>query len=199
MKNKLFLSLICAVLVLGLATGCGKNDLSTKNEQVKGNNNGDISASVEVNGTKLQFPCKIQDLKDAGFVFNLSDDEIDKQLKDGVYVLTGINNMMLTGNGVFIIGEDFNNSQVIGISLEKTPIETEKYTINGLEIGKATLQEVIDVFGQPTEPKEYNYNDYTLFLNFGDYDNKSFRGYELKMTFRAGVLIEFDYIEKNRL
>lgn len=199
MKKKLFLSLICGNLILGLATGCGKNDLSMENKQEVGNNNGDISATVEVNGTKLQIPCKIQDLKDAGFVLNLSDDEIDKQLKDSGKVFTGINDMMLVGDGVHIIGEDFNNAQVIGVSLAQTPIETEKYTINGLQVGEATLQEVIDIFGQPTDPKEYEPNDYTLFLNFGDYDYKSFRGYELMMTFHSGTLIEFEYIEKDRL
>lgn len=209
MNKKVLITLIVVlIVVVGLVIGLKSNlplgnqettGDNNSNKETIGNRNGDITATVEVNNTKLQFPCTIQDLKNAGFSLNLSDSEIDQQLKQGSkYVFTRITDMMLIGSGVYIVGEDINNCQVIGASLEKSDIESEKYSINGLKVGEATLQEAIDIFGQPTDPKEYDPNEYTLFLNFGNFDYKSFNGYELGMTFRQGTLIEFCYVEKER-
>ena len=195
MKRKLIIILfLCCILT----TGCKINNLSSNNQETLGNNNGNITATVEVNGTKIKFPCTIQDLKDAGFILKRSDDSIDEQLKEGTYyVFTGITDFMLIGSGVYIIGEDLNNSKVIGGTFEQSQIQTEKYSINGLEIGKATVQEAIDMFGKPTEPLEYDPNDYNLSLDFGNYTQDSSRFYELKMTFQKGILRTFTYIEND--
>ena len=189
MKKKLFLSLICGFLVLGLATGCGNsqtnsdggiNNNSNQNEEKQG-------YQVKVNNTEFYFPCKLEKFLNAGF--SISEEERQRVLtttEEHIYSQLDYHNKWLGGVfGVYIKpnGSNIKDAVVLGVKMA-TELENDLiYYIEGLEISEnTTVKDVINKLGQPEEPTTYDENAYILAFIYRK-DNR-----QLTFSFVSGKL-----------
>lgn len=97
MKNKILLSLVCGILVLGLATGCG--DKSTNIDDNKTNENNQSGENInqeENNSVDLSYTHKVPGKQIYVDVPNWDSMELTKQMMTTVYKIQGSKYVAIT-------------------------------------------------------------------------------------------------------
>ena len=172
--KKILLSLMCGILVLGLATGCG-NSQTNSNGSTNNNPNQNEEKNgyqVKVNNNEFYFPCKMEKILNAGFSITEENKKRVLETTDNhIYTQLDYNNEFLGGTfGVYVKpnGSDIKDAIVLGVIMRNELAENLAFYIEGLEVGKATLQEAVSKLGQPEEPETYNETDYLLTFTYSD-------------------------------
>ena len=167
--KKIIFFLICSVMILGVATGCGNKQIpiETDNNNSSNINKNKTGYQVKINNEEFYFPCKLEKLLNIGF----SIDEKNKQrvlstTEDYIYVDLENNKKWLgVIFGVYIKpnGNNIKNAIVLGLKMAPEFEDDLIYYIEGLEVSEiTTVKDVVNKLGQPEEPTTYDENAYIL-------------------------------------
>lgn len=169
--------IVCVLVLCCLAvclTGCGKNNSTNVDNNNKDNSaihNEDTTVEsndgykVKVNDKTFTFPCDYKNIKNAGYTIN-ADDE-DKVLNStSDYELINVIKNDQQAFGIYIVknGSNIDKAQVLGVILRSNTDNV--FSINGLEIGKATVSDTVSTLGEPEEPQEYDETSYLLTFTY---------------------------------
>lgn len=188
--KKIIVGILVLCCLLSCLTGCGNNGSSGgKNSDNNSKENNTVSSVDNNSGYEIKilddtftFPCKYKDMKKAGYTIS-SDDENkilsstsgDKEFVNAIY-----GDKELFGMYIIADGGNIDNAKVVGVKITASIYEDEKFYIEGLELGKATVNDVISKLGKPEEPETYDESAYILSLV---YQNKT-----VSVNFISGVL-----------
>lgn len=182
--KKIIITILVVCLLAVCLTACGKkeNPSNTGSQSDTGSsiNNNEVTNKegykVKINNDTFVFPCDYKKIKNAGFAMN-SDDESKVLNSTSDYEFVNVIENDQQAFGIYIAkdGSDINKAQVLGVILRN--ITENVYSVEGLEIGKATVKDAVNALGKPEEPEEYDesayilaftYNNRKLTLNFVD-------------------------------
>lgn len=197
--KKIILKLSCAILMLGLITGCGNSNINNSEEQLNNDTNNNSSENnkykkedkiydvhktnepnnesitkltFSYNGKTLTYPFTLKDVESLGL---LVDEEYKiEQIRPG----TGMGNI-----DVFIGNYMDENKVVLGVVNETgntissgdcvvnyVSVTNEKISINGLTPGKTNYKDILEKYGRDSENRKNTfYNENLRQINEGDF------------------------------
>lgn len=120
---------------------------------------------VKVDDKTFTFPCDYKNIKNAGYI--ISADDVTKVLNSTLdYELVNVTKNDQQAFGIYIVkdGSNIDEAQVLGVILRSNTDNV--FSINGLEIGKATVKDTVTVLGKPEEPQEYDETSYLLTFTY---------------------------------
>lgn len=150
MKKKIFLSLICGLLVLGLSTGCEKTS----------ENPSEILSEVKLNWSELkinlddnsyQYPFKVSNFNDNGWLAFSSEDE--KTLTKTISSNDGYNYVTLKNGGLLmhiyvdnkVSNISVKDSNIVNFSVEKESSNySTSFEVDGFKLGYVATQSDIE-------------------------------------------------------
>lgn len=188
--KKIIVSILVVCCLLSCLAGCGNNNATGNNNS--GNNSIEDNAvsnvdnkdsyEIKILDDTFTFPCKYKDIKKAGYTIT-SDDEnkvLNSTSNDKEFVNAVYGDKQLFGMYMIADGDNIDNAKVLGVTITASVYENEKFYIEGLELGKATVNDVVSKLGKPEEPETYDESAYILSLI---YKNKT-----VSINFISGVL-----------
>lgn len=169
--KKVIFGVLCGVLILSIATGCGSNKptVDTNNGSNTGSNESTElkGYQIKINDTAFNFPCKFEKFMNAGYTMTQEDaNRVLASTQDDEYV-----NIMDKNDewqrdifGIYIRpnGNDIKDAIVEGGIWRSSYDENFAYYLEGLELGEATVQDIINRLGKPEEPKSFDENEFLL-------------------------------------
>lgn len=188
--KKIIVSILVVCCLLSCLTGCGNNNTTGNNnpsnnsieDNAVSNVDNKDSYEIKILDDTFTFPCKYKDIKKAGYTIT-SDDEnkvLNSTSNDKEFVNAVYGDKQLFGMYMIAHGDNIDNAKVLGVTITASVYENEKFYIEGLELGKATVNDVVSKLGKPEEPETYDESAYILSLI---YKNKT-----VSINFISGVL-----------
>lgn len=172
--KKLIIGLLVLCCLATCLTGCGKNNSTNVDNENKENSaiqNEDTNVEsndgykVKVNDKTFTFPCDYKNIKNAGYIIS-ADDETKVLNSTSDYELVNVTKNDQQAFGIYIVkdGSNIDKAQVLGVILRSNTDNV--FSINGLEIGKATVKDTVTALGKPEEPQEYDETSYLLTFTY---------------------------------
>lgn len=170
--------IVCVLVLCCLAvclTGCGKKEEA----DIKNDNNGTIVSEsednnkktsdfcVEINGKKINLPCKLDDFKDAGLELSADSENLLKS------ETTSQQRVSLEADGLEVMDiyvsttkDNLNKAKVVGVSIPNQIYDDWTIKFNNLVRGESTLDDVLQLFGNPELPEEIDESKFVYSLHY---------------------------------
>ena len=173
MKKKIFLGLICCLLVLGVFTGCGKTSNDSPVDILSENKLNWTSLNISLDDNNYQYPLRVVNFIENGWIAFSSEDE--QKLNKMVESNDGYNFVTLKKGGLLVyiyVDNQVSNisvrdSNVVNFSISKEVENcSTSFEVDGFKVGSvATKSEIESKFGIKnyeilSDEKFYTYHYY---------------------------------------
>lgn len=179
--------LLCLLLLIGVI-GCGKKEEKDKKEE--------INFDVKINDVEINFPCTLEELKEAGVIIN--EEKLAEILETPNKEFNSVEAVCEDTNKPIYFkmqtGKDSGESNVRVIGVMDLYLTKRVFQLQGeLSIG-STVDNVIKVYGENYEVTECkNKEDLTVGIVFIDYVFDE--GYTLSLRFSDGLMNYIDVVD----
>lgn len=175
--KKIFLSILCLGLALGLTTGCEKNNndnnktnennaqtnSSKEYEVYDKNKDGQLVSDVSItyNGKTLKFPFTVNDLIDMGFKYRYETDKT-KTIEPNSFNVGGDSLLLSNGNkGIHVIAYNTSDKTVSfgDCYVSSLTASSDQITINGITPTKQSYEDILEKFGKENSSRKNTFKE----------------------------------------
>ena len=177
--KKIIIGLLVLCCLATCLTGCGKNEDA---DTTKGNNDTSVSESannketkgdfsVEINGKKINLPCKLADFKAVGLEISQDSENLLKsETTSHQRVSLVADYFEVMDIYVSTTKDNLSKAKVVGVSIPNQIYDNWDIKFNNLVRGESTLDDVLQLFGDPELPEEIDESKFIYSLHYMNSD-----------------------------